>query len=147
MSKLTTSSPVLQLKNNKLSYDFTVVDTLTVGLKLTGPQVKAFAGNQFAIRGARIAIAAQDVLLIGMTVCGEIPTIVCLLTKKERDRMVGQVTQSGMTAMVEAIIMVRGKFKAVVAICKGKTQHDKREATKKADIDKQLRNTLKKLTK
>lgn len=132
-----------QLRSNPIGLDYEVLERITAGLKLTGEQTKAIAENQYDIRGARAAQTAEGFCIIGLQFRSTTESVKALLNKNEINRLSGLITQRGMTVMVESVVHIRGKFKVVLAACKGKTKFDKREDLKNADIDKRLRRVVK----
>jgi len=131
------------VRTNPLEFNFEVLERVTAGLKLTGVQTKAIATNTYDIRGARGGLTSQGFVIIGMQFNSVTETIPALLNKKEINRLSGLITVRGLTVMVEAVVHIRGKFKVILAVCKGKTKYDKRADTKNADIDKRLRQSVK----
>lgn len=131
------------LRSNPIELDFEVIERITAGLKLSGVQTKAIATNQYDVRGARGALTSAGFVIVGMQFNSCTETIPALLNKKEINRFSGLMTQKGFTIMVESVVHIRGKFKVVLAVCKGKTKADKREDVKNADIDKRLRRVVK----
>jgi len=134
---------MIQLRSNPIALDYEVLEQVTAGLRLTGVQVKAIANSHYDIRGARGALTSEGFMIIGLQFNSTTETVKALLNKNEIDRLSGLMTQRGLTIMVQSIVSIRGKFKVVLAACKGKTKVDKREDTKNADIDKRLRQVVK----
>ena len=132
-----------QLRSNPIGLDFEILERITAGLKLTGEQTKAIAENEYDIRGARAGNTPGGFCVLGLQFRSTTETVKALLHKKEIDRLSGLITQRGLTVMVESVVHIRGKFKVVLAACKGKTKFDKREDAKNADIDKRLRRVVK----
>lgn len=132
-----------QLRANPIELDYEILERVTAGLKLTGVQTKAIADNQYDIKGARGAMTSEGFCILGLQFRNTTETVRALLNKNEINRLSGLITQRGLTVMVEAVVHVRGKFKVVLAACKGKTKYDKREDLKNADIDKRLRRVVK----
>lgn len=131
------------LRSNPIQHDFEIIERVVSGLKLTGTQTKAIASNNYDIKGARGALTSNSFMIIGMQFNSVTESIVALLKRKEIDHLVGKMSQKGMTVMVESVVHVRGKFKVVLAVCKGKTKHDKREDAKNFDIDTRIRRIVK----
>lgn len=132
-----------ELRRNPLELNFIVVDRLTAGLKLTGQQTKAIAHNMYDVRGARGALSPAGFVVLGMQFQSITETVPALLRKHEISRLAGLISQRGFTVMVESIVHIRGKFKVVLAVCRGKTNRDKRADLKSATIDKTLRQSIK----
>ena len=132
-----------ELRRNPLELNFVVTERVTAGLKLSGQQTKDIANSMYDIRGARGAIGSGGFVIIGMQFQSVTETVPALLRKPEINRLAGLISQRGFTVMVEAVVHIRGKFKVVLAVSKGKNNHDKRASLKSATIDKQLRQSVK----
>ena len=66
-----------------------------------------------------------------------------LLHKKEIKKLLGKVTQKGLTLIPTKIhFNSRGLVKVEIALGKGKKLYDKREDIKKRDIERSLKRTL-----
>jgi SsrA-binding protein len=67
-----------------------------------------------------------------------------LLKKKEQNRLLGHINRDGMTVVPLSIYFNdRGIAKVALGLAKGRKKHDKREAIKRRDWDRQKARVLK----
>jgi SsrA-binding protein len=61
-----------------------------------------------------------------------------LLHKREIRRLIGAVERQGLTLVPLELYFKRGVAKVAMALGKGKKQHDKRDAEKQRDADREI---------
>jgi SsrA-binding protein len=131
---------------NKLEWKYTILERAQVGLKLTSAQVKQFANKQVGITGARV-VFQQDgrAVIVGIAFQGEESqvSVPCIAHKKQLISWNSSGSRDGLTWVVSEIELVAGKFKAIIALCKGKKLVDKRADLKKKALTKQLASLTK----
>jgi len=67
-----------------------------------------------------------------------------LLNKKEQNKLLGHINRDGMTIVPLSLYFNdRGLAKVALGLAKGRKKHDKREAIKKRDWDRQKARVLK----
>jgi SsrA-binding protein len=66
-----------------------------------------------------------------------------LLKKKELEYLVGKKQEQGLTLVPLKLYTNRSLVKLEFALAKGKKKHDKREAIKKRDVERQIRTLTK----
>lgn len=62
-----------------------------------------------------------------------------LLHRKEIDRLIGKIQQKNLTLIPLKIYLKNGRAKIELGLARGKKLHDKREAIKKRDLDREVR--------
>ncbi len=65
-----------------------------------------------------------------------------LLHKHEIRKLVGQVEEKGLTLVPLDIYFVRGYAKITIAVARGRKLHDKREALKRKQQDREARRAV-----
>lgn len=129
------------IENKKAHYEYTIVDTMEAGMKLTGDVVKLIHNNSFNLTGNYVRVMSQrwrQVVMIGESSA----TIPLLLHQHQINTLIGTVQQDGMTLIPLKIYLKRGKFKLLIGVAKGKKDYDKRATDKKRDIDNDIRRTV-----
>ena len=67
-----------------------------------------------------------------------------LLSRRELDQWIGRVERQGYTLIPLSLYWKKNKIKAKIALAKGKKTHDKREATKDRDWQRDRARVMKK---
>ncbi len=143
----------LLIENKKARMRFTVVETYSAGLELSGSEVKALRGKHGSLDGARVIVRGGEAYLVGMTIppyqASNTPktyepdrTRRLLLKKSEIAALSEAESKKGLT--VVPLSLYNNKYvKVQVAIVKGKGKADRREDLKrqddKRDMDRALR--------
>ena len=70
-----------------------------------------------------------------------------LLHRREIDELIGRVQRDGYTLIPTAIYWKGNKVKAELALAKGKQTHDKREASKERDWNREKQRVLRRHNK
>lgn len=141
--------------NRRARYDYELGDTLSVGIALTGQEVRAAREGHVQLRGAFVTIRGDELWLNnasfslklnerGKTESRTIDTQPrkLLAKRKEIDALVADKT-AGKTIVPVKLITTGQFIKVVIAVGKGKKQHDKRETIKRRDQDRDVRRELK----
>lgn len=122
-----------------LNHNYTIIQREQVGLVLTGAQVKLISAAKINARGSRVVFTADGQLnVVGLTIGSESLSVQALAHKSEIIAWKSQSDQQRLTWMVESIQLINGKFKANIALCKGKNKADKRAVDKTYTTDLQL---------
>ena len=134
MKKKQTSDSVVV--NRRARYDYVLGDELTVGMVLTGSEVRLIRDHHAQLKGSFITIRNNELWLNNLTLGADaVRNIKLLATGKQitglkRERMAG-------SAIVPVKLLGGSRYiKLVIAIGKGKKKYDKREAIKKRDIER-----------
>jgi len=145
--------PTLALNKYAL-HDYTVLEKLSAGIVLSGPEVKSIRGGHINLKGSYITVHNGEVFLTNAHIgqykqAGTHQNLDAyrsrklLLQKKEIARLVGKLKEKGLTAVPLTIYTSRSRIKVDIAVARGKQQFEKRELLKKRAIDREIRTTLK----
>ena len=137
-------------ENRRARFDYTLEDKFEAGIALVGTEVKSLRLGQCSLNEAYIGPSREaEIVLYNATIpeysqagpkMQHEPTRPrkLLLHKREINKLMGAVTREGYTIVPLRIFFnSRGLAKIELALAKGKKTHDKREATKQSDWDKQ----------
>lgn len=136
-------------ENRKARHKFEVLDTLECGLALVGSEVKSLRAGRISLDEAYGRVREGEVWLIGCDI-PEYPQATIwnhepkrsrklLLHRREVRRFAGQAHEKGLTLVpLKLYFNERGVAKVLLGLCRGKQLHDKREAMKKADVQRDL---------
>jgi SsrA-binding protein len=135
------------IENRKAHHDYSIIDEYEAGIKLQSWEVKSIAENVCSIVGAHCKVINNELFLVGSTM-GRLPNDQfrfrkLLLTRKQIDKITGQVAENGVSLIPLSIHQKNGKFKLLIGVCKGKKKHDKRESDKKRTIENENRRIVK----
>ena len=70
-----------------------------------------------------------------------------LLHRREIDKLIGRVQRDGYTLVPTALYWKGNKVKVELALAKGKQTHDKREASKERDWDREKQRVMRRHNK
>lgn len=141
--------PRIVAENRKARHKFEVLDTLECGLMLVGSEVKSLRAGRISLDEAYARVREGEVWLIGCDI-PEYPQATIwnhepkrprkiLLHRREVRKFANQAHEKGLTLVpLKMYFNERGVAKLLVGLCRGKQLHDKREAMKKADVQRNL---------
>ena len=137
-------------ENRKAKHRFEVLETLECGLVLVGSEVKSLRDGKLSLDEAYARVRKGEVWLIG----SDIPEYQqashwnhdpkrprkLLLHRRELRKFANQAHEKGLTLVpLQIYFNEKGVAKVLVGLCRGKKLHDKREALKKADMQREIR--------
>ena len=139
--------------NRKAFHDYFIEERFEAGLVLEGWEVKAIRAGRAQIKEAYVMVRGAEAFLIGMHV-SPLPTASThvhpdptrtrklLLHASELAKLIGKVERSGYTLVPVNLHFAKGRIKAEIGLAKGKKQHDKREAEKERDWQREKQRLL-----
>ena len=139
--------------NRKAFHDYFIEERFEAGLALEGWEVKAIRAGRAQIKEAYVMLRGEEAYLIGMHV-SPLPTASkhvqpdptrtrkLLLHAAELAKLIGKVEQRGYTLVPLNLHFAGGRVKADIGLAKGKKQHDKREAEKERDWQREKQRLL-----
>ena len=139
-------------RNRRAFHDYAIEDTLECGLVLTGTEVKSLREGSGGLEDAYAKIEDGEVWLIG----SDIPEYSMgnrmnhkpkrprklLMHRREIAKFAGKASQRGFTLVPLKMYFKNGRAKVELAVARGKQLHDKRQAAKKADAQKEIRRAM-----
>ncbi|NUM25691.1 MAG: SsrA-binding protein SmpB [Candidatus Buchananbacteria bacterium] len=141
--------------NKKGLHEYQVLEKFEAGIVLSGPEVKSVKGGQINLKGSHVTVDHKNEVWLlnahispykfaSRTQIGYDPTQSrkLLLTKKEVDYLRGKSKEQGLTIMPISVYTKGSLIKIEIGLVKGKKQRDKREDIKKRDLERQLRNKI-----
>ena len=144
--------------NKRARHEYHLDERHEAGLALQGWELKSIRAGRANITEAYAVIRDGELFLFGaqMTplisasthvVADERRTRKLLLHKREIDILIGKVQRDGYTLIPTALYWKGNKVKAEVALAKGKQTHDKREASKERDWNREKQRLLRRHNK
>jgi SsrA-binding protein len=139
-------------QNKKARHDYSIADVIECGMVLTGTEVKSLRAGRASLIDGFAMINDGELWLMGV----HIPEYTegtwtnhtprrdrkLLVHKNELNKLIGKMKDSGTTLIPLQLYFKDGKAKVEIAIAKGKKAHDKREALKEREADREVSRSL-----
>ncbi len=144
---------VIDIRNRRASFEFAFIDRYTAGIVLKGSEIKSIREGKANINEAFCVIHNGELYVKGMHIAeyrnagqyGHLPTAErkLLLTKKELKKIGDALKNKGLAIIpLHLFINQKGFAKLEIALAKGKKIHDKRDAIKKRESDREIRRNF-----
>ncbi len=143
----------LIVKNKKAIHEYFIVEKIEAGIVLKGTEVKSLRDGRVNLKDSYARIIKDEVYLIDCHIspypCGgrfnHVPDRQrkLLLKKQEIKKILGKMTEKGMTIIPVSLYFKQGKVKVELGIAKGKRQYDKREALRKKQERREIEREFK----
>ncbi len=142
------------VENKKAFHDYFIEERFEAGLALQGWEVKAIRAGRAQIKEGYVIVSNGEIFLIGCHI-SPLPaasthlipdptrTRKLLLHAREIDQLIGSVERSGYTLVPLNLHYKGGRIKLEVGLAKGKKQHDKREAKREQEWQREKGRLLK----
>lgn len=141
--------------NRRARFDYELGDELTVGLSLTGPEVRSARDGHIQLKGSYVQLRGGELWLQGASFSIKLNqrgepgarTIdteprKLLAHRKQIDAL--QVRKKEGLTIVPVRLLTAGRFiKLVIAVGKGKKNYDKRETLKRRDQQREASRAIK----
>ncbi len=139
--------------NRKAFHDYFIEERLEAGLALEGWEVKAIRAGRTQLKEAYVVVLSGELYLLGshisplLTASTHVKpdptrTRKLLLHAEEIAKLIGKVERAGYTLIPLNLHYSRGRIKLEIGLAKGKKQHDKREAEKERDWEREKQRLL-----
>ena len=139
-------------ENRRARHDYQIEETLEAGLILTGSEVKSLRTGRASIaesyagedKGKLVLINANIPIYPASRDNHEPKRIRPLLvSRKQRDKLLGMIRRDGFTLVPLVLYFTeRGIAKLQIGLARGRKKHDKREADKQRDWNRQQHRLL-----
>ena len=141
------------VENRKAFHDYFIEERFEAGLALEGWEVKSIRAGRANLKEAYVVIKNGEIVLIGahMSPLSTASTHVrpdptrtrkLLLRRDEINRLIGKVERAGYTLTPIDLHYKNGRIKVAIGLAKGKKQHDKREAIKEREWNREQQRLL-----
>jgi SsrA-binding protein len=141
------------VENRKAFHDYFIEERYEAGVALEGWEVKAIRAGRVQIAEAYVIVRHGALYLIGSHI-SPLPTASThvhpdptrtrklLLHAEELSRLIGKAERAGYTIVPLNLHYKGGWIKLEIGLAKGKKQHDKREAEKERDWQREKQRLL-----
>src|SRR3569833_879212 len=140
--------------NKKAFHDYFIEERFEAGMALEGWEVKSIRAGRVQLKEAYVIVRNGEVFLFGAHI-NPLPTASThnhpdpvrtrklLLKAEEIKRLIGKEKRAGYTLVPLNLHYLRGRVKCEIGLAKGKKQHDKRDADKERDWDREKQKIMK----
>ena len=135
--------------NRKAFFHYEVLERAEAGLALVGTEVKSIRDGGLNFSDSYVDFRGGELVLVGCRIApyshGNILNHSpdrdrkLLLHKREILKLGGKVTERGLTLVPLRAYMKNGRVKMEIGLARGKHAHDKRDAIKKKDQEREAR--------
>ena len=140
-------------KNPVAYHNYTINDKLEAGIVLTGTEIKSIRAGKVNLKDSYITIKNGEAFIFGMHISpyehgnifnkDPLRTRKLLLNRKEINKLLGLISQKGMTIVPIQLYFKNSFVKLEIGIGKGKKLYDKREDIAKKEAQRKIQRILK----
>lgn len=141
-------------KNRKARRDYLVKDRYDAGLVLLGSEIKSIRNHNINIGDGFVQERGNELWLMNTHIAPYKEANLfghsdprrprkLLLHRREINRIISRIRESGMTAVPLEVYLERGRAKVEIGIARGKKRYDKRADLAKRDANRQIERALK----
>jgi SsrA-binding protein len=138
--------------NRKAFFHYELIERAEAGIVLVGTEVKSVRAGGLEFKDAYVDSRGGELLLVGCRIApyshgnlaNHAPDRVrkLLLHKREILKLSGRVAERGLTLLPLRAYLKNGRVKLEIGLGRGKRSHDKREAIKKKDQEREARQAM-----
>jgi SsrA-binding protein len=138
--------------NRKALFHYEVLERAEAGIALAGTEVKSIRDGGLNFSDSWVELRGRELFLVGCRIApyshGNLMNHVAdrdrklLLHRKEIDRLAGRVAERGLTLVPLRAYLKGGRVKLEVGLARGKQSHDKREAIRRRDVERETRQAM-----
>lgn len=139
-------------RNRRASHEFHLLETIEAGIVLTGTEIKSLRAGRASLEDAYAKFDGDELWLLK----AEIPEYAMgnrmnhepkrkrklLLHRRELHQFAEGTSERGFTLIPLRLYLNKGKAKVEIAIAKGKQLHDKRDAVKKKEAQREMQRAM-----
>lgn len=141
------------VENRKARFEYEIIEVIEAGISLVGTEVKSLRGHNASIIDGFITLRKDGPYLLNVNISKYDKSFTgvnhdpkrdrkLLFNKSEINKLFGKLSIKGFTIIPLNFHLKRGKIKLDIAVAKGKKAHDKRNAIKERDIERDMRREL-----
>jgi SsrA-binding protein len=138
--------------NRKAFFHYEVLERAEAGIVLAGTEVKAIRAGGLEFKDAYVEPRGAELLLVGCRIApyshGNLANHApdrerkLLLHKREILKLAGRAQERGLTILPLRAYLKQGRVKLEIGLARGKHAHDKREAIKRKDQQREARQAM-----
>ena len=146
---------MIEIKNKKAYFDYTVLDSIEAGISLVGTEIKSIRKGSVDLKDTFITIKNNEAFILNMYIAkyeegnifnhDERRTRKLLLHKSEIKKLKEKVSTEGLTLIPLKLYFKKNYVKVLVGLCKGKKLYDKRQDMKAKDAKRDIEKAMKEM--
>jgi SsrA-binding protein len=139
--------------NRKASHDYELIERFEAGLVLLGTEVKSARDGRVNLKDSYAAPRGGELFLLHSHIQpyshgthenhDPLRPRKLLLHKREMRKLIGKVTERGLTLVPTRMYFKDGRLKVEIALARGKRHHDRRAAARERDVKRDVEAALK----
>jgi SsrA-binding protein len=141
----------INIVNKKAKFEYSFLETLIVGIKLVGSEVKSIRQGKASISEGYCYFNNGELFVKGMNISDygygssheTVKDRKLLAKKKELNKLERELINGTTIIPYRIFINDTGLIKMEIALAKGKKLHDKRDSIKSRDIERDMKRDLK----
>jgi SsrA-binding protein len=140
-------------ENRKARHDYHILETWEAGVALLGTEVKAIREGRINLRDSYARAENGELWMMNVHISSyshrgyadhaEMRQRKLLLHRHEIRKLIGRTAEKGLTLVPLEMYFKEGRVKVLLALAKGKQEHDKRETIRRREIDRETRAAVK----
>lgn len=141
-------------ENKKAYFNYSILETIEVGIELKGFEVKAVRAGKANLGGSFATLKSGELWLTNADISPYQPKNTPtdydskrprrLLIKKEEIRdLIGKMQSGGLTIVPLKLYNKGGRIKLEIGLARGKKKADRRESLKKRAVEREIGRSLK----
>jgi SsrA-binding protein len=135
--------------NRRARHDYFIMSSFEAGIALVGSEVKSVRQGKISLQDSYALIEEDEAYIMNMHISTYDKSShfapepkrrrKLLLHKGEIRRLIGKVSEKGLTLIPLRVYIVRGKVKLEIALARGKPKRDKRHVMAERDAEREMR--------
>lgn len=136
--------------NRKARHFYEVLDTMEAGISLTGSEVKSLRAGKVNFKDSYVKFTGRFEAFVSGLHISPYENAGYAQHEPERDRKLlmhehqirdwkAKVEQKGLTVVPLKLYLKRGKIKMEIGLSRGKNVHDRKDALKERDLDREAK--------
>ena len=140
---------MIEIKNKKAYFDYTILEEIEAGIVLVGTEIKSIRKGSVDLKDTFVIIKNNEAFILNMYIAkyeegnifnhDERRTRKLLLHKNEIKKLKEKVSTEGLTLIPLKLYFKKNHVKVLVGLCKGKKLYDKRATIKERDLKRETR--------
>ncbi len=136
-------------RNRSATHEYLLLQRLEAGIVLTGPEVKSARLGKVSLKEAYARLRGGEIFLYGAHFSPyrharqedseAVRPRKLLLHAREIRKLARELEGSSMTLVATRMYLKSGHIKVEIALARGKKLHDKRESSRKREMDREMR--------
>jgi SsrA-binding protein len=139
--------------NRKAYHDYTILESIEVGIALTGTEIKSIREGKISLAEAYVRPEKNELWLLNAHIARYDPGSYMghdpvrnrklLLHRKEIGILASKVAEKGLTLVPTRVYLKDGRAKLEVSLGRGKKLYDKRETMTRREADREMERAVK----